>query len=195
MTICRRRWRPPRGNTPAAPGQPPRRRMQDISDELFDQAMDVAMGVNPCGWRGNWVSRAPPCTAASKNRPAIASPARLPPDELQRVLTEHGGDSAAVARHLRVSMNSLRSQLRKLHCWPALSARRGQLCGALSYRPLDQSGRAGQRLPRLRQTTAPQGGDQDLLPSPDARARASNCCAKRSWWPASRVPKWYRSTM
>ena len=35
-------------------------------------------------------------------------------DELQRVLTQRGGDSVAVAKQLQVSVNSLRCHLRNL---------------------------------------------------------------------------------
>jgi transcriptional regulator with PAS, ATPase and Fis domain len=45
--------------------------------------------------------------------PAYRLASDIAADELQRLLREHAGDSAAVARHLRVSLAGLRSQLRK----------------------------------------------------------------------------------
>jgi transcriptional regulator with GAF, ATPase, and Fis domain len=106
-----------RGSSPGLPGQPVRRRMQDISDEQFDRAMDA----NGCEVqrvaRQLGVSR-----AAVYRRIAESTRYRLAgaiaPDELQRLLQQHGGDSAAVARHLRVSMSSLRSQLRRFTVEP-----------------------------------------------------------------------------
>ncbi len=101
------------GNAPAAAGHSPRRKMQDISDDLFDQAM-VSNGCEPLR-----VARQLGVSRAAVYRRIEVSPhyrlaSEIPSDELQCVLTEHGGDSVAVARHLRVSINSLRSQLRKL---------------------------------------------------------------------------------
>jgi len=102
-----------RGSTPVAPGQLPRRRMQDISDERFDQAMvtngcEVQRVARQLG-----VSRAAVYRRiAESTRYRLAS--AIPTDELQRLLLEHGGDSVAVARQLGVSMSSLRSQLRRL---------------------------------------------------------------------------------
>ena len=86
--------------------------MQDITDEQFDTAMDA----NGCEVqrvaRQLGVSRAAVYRRiAESTRYRLAS--AVSPDELQRLLQEHGGDSAAVARHLRVSMSSLRSQLRR----------------------------------------------------------------------------------
>ena len=88
--------------------------MQDISEEVFDQAM-VSNGCEPLRVaRQLGVSR-----AAVYRRIELSSRYRLASeissDELQCVFTQHKGDSAAVARHLGVSINSLRSQLRKLH--------------------------------------------------------------------------------
>ncbi len=103
---------------PLASRQAPRRRMQDISDELFDAAMDN----NGCEVqrvaRQLGVSRAAVYRRiAESNRYRLAS--AIAPDELQRLLLEHGGDSAAVARQLRVSMSSLRSQLRRCSVEPS----------------------------------------------------------------------------
>jgi two-component system nitrogen regulation response regulator GlnG len=102
------------GNAPASAGHPPRRKMQDISDDLFDQAMET----NGC--EALRVARQLGVTRAAVYRRIGVSPhyrlaSELTADELQRALTEHEGDSAAVARYLRVPHNSLRRRLRELH--------------------------------------------------------------------------------
>jgi DNA-binding NtrC family response regulator len=102
-----------RDGVSVAPGQPPRRRMQDISDEQFDRAMEANACEVQRVARQLGVSRAAVYRRiAESTRYRLAS--TISPDELQRLLQQHGGDSAAVARQLRVSMSSLRSQLRRL---------------------------------------------------------------------------------
>ena len=87
--------------------------MQDISDELFDQAM-MCNGCEPLRVaRQLGVSRAAVYRRIEESR-CFRLASDIPSEELQCVLTEHGGDSVAVARHLRVSINSLRVQLGKL---------------------------------------------------------------------------------
>jgi len=103
--------RPP-GNPFAAPAQLPPRKMQDISEELFDQTM-VGNGCEPLRVaRQLGVSRTAVYRRIAESR-AFRLASEIPSDELQRVLTAHGDDSVAVARQLRVSINSLRVQLRK----------------------------------------------------------------------------------
>jgi transcriptional regulator with PAS, ATPase and Fis domain len=92
---------------------PPRRKIQDIDDDTFDQAMvsngsealrvALQLGVS----RGAVYRRI-------KMSPRYRLATEFSLDELQRVLSEHGGDSMAVARQLQVSVNSLRCHLRNL---------------------------------------------------------------------------------
>ena len=49
-----------------------------------------------------------------KMSPRYRLATEISPEELQRVLTQHGDDSRAVAKQLQVSVNSLRCQLRNL---------------------------------------------------------------------------------
>lgn len=103
----------PRGNATATTAQLPRRKMQDISDELFDQAM-IGNGCEPLRVAQQLgVSRAAVYRRIEESR-VFRLASEIPADELQRVLMEQGDDSVAVARHLRVSINSLRVQLGKL---------------------------------------------------------------------------------
>lgn len=103
-----------------APGSPSsfsarvlRRKMQDIDDDVFDQAMDendfevygVAQQLG--------VSRAAVYRRIEASpRYCLASEISL--REIQRLMAEHADDSASVARLLRVSHNTLRNRLRKL---------------------------------------------------------------------------------
>ena len=90
-----------------------RRKIQDIDDETFDQAMvsngsealrvALQLGVS----RGAVYRRI-------KMSPRYRLATEISPEELQRVLTQHGDDSRAVAKQLQVSVNSLRCQLRNL---------------------------------------------------------------------------------
>ena len=94
-------------------GRVRRRKMQDVDEETFNQAMDA----NDCE-----VARVAQQLAVSRaavyrrieasQRYCLAS--EIPTQELQRLMKEHAGDSASVARQLHVSLNSLRNQLRKL---------------------------------------------------------------------------------
>jgi two-component system nitrogen regulation response regulator GlnG len=91
----------------------PRRKIQDIDDDTFDQAMvsngsealrvALQLGVS----RGAVYRRI-------KMSPRYRLATDISLDELQRVLTQLGGDSIAVARQLQVSVNSLRCHLRNL---------------------------------------------------------------------------------
>ena len=87
--------------------------MQDVDDDTFDQAMSANDCEVPRVAQQLGVSR------AAVYRRIEASPhyclaSEVSPQELQRLMAEHAGDTASVARELRVSLNSLRSQLRKL---------------------------------------------------------------------------------
>ena len=102
---------------PASPssfsGRVRRRKMQDVDDEAFDRAMHANDCAVPRVAQQLGVSR------AAVYRRIEASPhyclaSEISPEELQRLMSEHAGDSERVARQLRVSHNSLRSQLRKL---------------------------------------------------------------------------------
>ncbi|HEY6131812.1 MAG TPA: sigma 54-interacting transcriptional regulator, partial [Halioglobus sp.] len=98
---------------PATSECPPRRRMQDVSEDVFDQAM----AANDCEVlrvaRQLGVSRAAVYRRIDES-PHYRLASDIQPDELQCVLREYRGDCAVVARHLRVSVSSLRSQMRKL---------------------------------------------------------------------------------
>lgn len=103
-----------------APGSPSsfsarvlRRKMQDVDDDVFDQAMDendfeVFAVAQQLG-----VSRAAVYRRIEASpRYCLASEISL--QEIQRLMAEHADDSASVARLLRVSHNTLRNRLRKL---------------------------------------------------------------------------------
>lgn len=90
----------------------PRRRMQDVDESAFEQAMlanefEVMRVAEHLG-----VSRAA-VYRRIESSPAYRLASDISVEELQVLLTEHAGDSAAVARRLRVSATGLRSQLRK----------------------------------------------------------------------------------
>jgi DNA-binding NtrC family response regulator len=95
-----------------APTGLPRRGMQEIDDATFAQAMlandfEIARVAQSLG-----VSR----TAVYRRieaSPAYRLASDIPVDELHTVVREHAGDSAAMARQLRVSVAGLRAQLRK----------------------------------------------------------------------------------
>jgi DNA-binding NtrC family response regulator len=93
--------------------RPPVRKIQDISDTVFDAAMlanayEIKRVAAQLGVSRTAIYR----RIAESPRHQLAS--AIPHNEVQRLLLEHAGDSAAVARQLRVSASSLRSQLRKL---------------------------------------------------------------------------------
>jgi two-component system nitrogen regulation response regulator GlnG len=94
-------------------GRLKRRKMQDIDDDTFEQAMlandcDVFRVAQQLG-----VSRAAVYRRIEAS-PRYCLASEIPPQDLQRLMEAHAGDTATVARELRVSHNSLRNQLRKL---------------------------------------------------------------------------------
>lgn len=92
---------------------PQLRKMQDIDDDIFEQAMvankfELVRVAQQLG-----VSR----TAIYRRieaSPAYRLASEIPQQELERLMLENAGDCAAVARQLRVSHTALRNQLRKL---------------------------------------------------------------------------------
>jgi two-component system nitrogen regulation response regulator GlnG len=103
------------GRAPASSfaGRLKRRKMQEIDDDTFEQAMlahdcDVFRVAQQLG-----VSRAAVYRRIEAS-PRYCLASEIPPQDLQRLMEEHAGDTATVARQLRVSLNSLRNQLRKL---------------------------------------------------------------------------------
>jgi len=93
--------------------RPSLRKMQDIDDDAFDQAMTA----NGCEVKRVALQLA--VSRAAVYRRIEASPdyrlvSEIPVEELQFALDAHGGDSAAAARQLRVPLGSLRKRLRKL---------------------------------------------------------------------------------
>jgi two-component system nitrogen regulation response regulator GlnG len=96
-----------------APSHSTRRRMQDIDDAAFDQAMSA---------NGCQVKRVAAHLGVSRTsvyrRIEISADHRLvsdiPEHELRSVVDAHGGDANAAAVFLRVSVSSLRRRLRKL---------------------------------------------------------------------------------
>jgi two-component system nitrogen regulation response regulator GlnG len=99
--------------TSSLSGRTRRRKMQDIDDDTFEQAMlanecDVFRVAQQLG-----VSRAAVYRRIEAS-PRYCLASEIPPQDLQRLMAEHAGDTATVARQLRVSHNSLRNQLRKL---------------------------------------------------------------------------------
>jgi DNA-binding NtrC family response regulator len=99
-------------NASSASDDRPRRSMQDIDDVTFAQAMYA---------NDFEVMRVAQCLGVSRTavyRRIEASPtyrlaSDIPADELHGLVREHAGDSAAVARQLRVSVAGLRARLRK----------------------------------------------------------------------------------
>jgi transcriptional regulator with PAS, ATPase and Fis domain len=94
--------------------QAPRRSLQDVDDDTFEQAMlaNACEVQRVACYLG--VSRAAVyrrIEASARYRLASAVPAA----ELGDLMAEHGGDADAIAQALRVSARSLRVQLRKLH--------------------------------------------------------------------------------
>ena len=93
--------------------RPVRRKMQDVGEEEFDKAMQVNCFELTAVAEQLGVSRTSVCRhidGSSLHRLATS----VPPDELQRVLAEHQGNSAAAAMQLRVSLKGLRARLRQL---------------------------------------------------------------------------------
>ncbi|CAA0109662.1 DNA-binding transcriptional regulator NtrC [Halioglobus japonicus] len=101
------------GSLSSFSGRVRRRRMQDIDDATFDRAMHENDCEVPRVAQQLSVSRAA-VYRRIESSPRYCLASEIPPQELQRLMAEHAGDSASVARHLRVSHNSLRSRLRKL---------------------------------------------------------------------------------
>ena len=92
----------------------PARKLQDIDDDTFEQAMLA----NACEVQR--VACYLGVSRAAVYRRIEASPryrlaSAVPDTELGELMAEHGGDADTVARELRVSAKSLRTQLRKLH--------------------------------------------------------------------------------
>jgi two-component system nitrogen regulation response regulator GlnG len=91
---------------------PARRSMQDIDEDTFARVMSAndfeVMRVAHClGVSRAAVYRRIEASAAYR----LASD--IPDEELHNLLTAHGGNSASVARQLRVSVAGLRARLRK----------------------------------------------------------------------------------
>jgi two-component system nitrogen regulation response regulator GlnG len=100
-------------NTSCARSGEPRRKIQDIDDATFEQAMvandfEVQRVAAQLGVSRGAVYR------RIEVSPGYRLATEISADELQRALAEHDGDSASVARHLQVSLNSLRVRLRNL---------------------------------------------------------------------------------
>lgn len=99
-------------NSPIGSASPTRRSLQTIDDETFAQAMrandfEVMRVAQSLG-----VSRAAVYRRIEAS-PAYRLASDIPDDEVRSQMIEHGGDSAAVARLLRVSVAGLRARLRK----------------------------------------------------------------------------------
>jgi transcriptional regulator with GAF, ATPase, and Fis domain len=98
--------------SPIGSASPTRRSLQTIDDETFAQAMrandfEVMRVAQSLG-----VSRAAIYRRIEAS-PAYRLASDIPDDEVRSQMIEHGGDSAAVARLLRVSVAGLRARLRK----------------------------------------------------------------------------------
>ena len=103
-----------------APGSPStfcgrvkRRSMQEVDEETFNQAMDSN------NFEVLKVAQQLAVSRAAVYRRIEASPryclaSEIPPQQLQHLMDKHAGDSASIARELRVSHKSLRNRLRKL---------------------------------------------------------------------------------
>ena len=94
-------------------GRVQRRKMQDVDDDVFDQAMEDN------DFEVLRVAQQLAVSRAAVYRRIEASPryclaSEISSQELQRLMAEHAGDSASVARQLRVSHNTLRNRLRKI---------------------------------------------------------------------------------
>jgi DNA-binding NtrC family response regulator len=105
---------PSKAQSAAASAYASRRKLQDISDDAFDEAMlanhcEIQRVARQLG-----VSRAAVYRRIEES-PRYRLASDIPSHELQNLLTEHHGDSTAVARYLRVSISSLRSHLRRLN--------------------------------------------------------------------------------
>lgn len=94
-------------------GRVRRRRMQDVDDATFDRAMRENDCEVPRVAQQLSVSRAAVYRRIEAS-PSYRLASDIDPQELRRLMKEHAGDIAGVARTLRVSLNGLRSQLRKL---------------------------------------------------------------------------------
>tara|TARA_R110002073_G_scaffold39894_11_gene113328 strand:- start:2476 stop:4038 length:1563 start_codon:yes stop_codon:yes gene_type:complete len=103
-----------------APGSPStfsgrvkRRSIQDVDEETFHQAMENNDFEVPKVAQQLAVSRAAVYRRIEAS-PRYCLASEIPPQQLERLMAKHAGDSACIARELRVSHNSLRKQLRKL---------------------------------------------------------------------------------
>jgi DNA-binding NtrC family response regulator len=102
------------GSSSSFSGRVQRRKMQDVDDDAFDQAMDANDFEVPRVAQQLGVSRAAVYRRIEAS-PRYCLASEISPQELQRLMAEHAGDTASVARKLRVSHNTLRNRLRKLN--------------------------------------------------------------------------------
>jgi len=100
-----------RNKGPSLSRPPTRRRLQDIDDDTFDQAM-VSNGFEVTRVAGQLGVSRTAVYRRIEGSPHYRLASAISPQELQCALNEHGGDSVAVAHHLRVPLNSLRSRMR-----------------------------------------------------------------------------------
>jgi two-component system nitrogen regulation response regulator GlnG len=87
------------------------RRMQEIGDREFDEAMQACRYEAAPVARALGVSR-PSVYRRIEETPGLRLAAQVPEEELQQVLDEHDGDLQATAMALRVSASGLRARLR-----------------------------------------------------------------------------------
>ncbi|MCX2977266.1 sigma 54-interacting transcriptional regulator [Candidatus Marimicrobium litorale] len=97
--------------TRSAALSPQPRRLQEVDEETFDKVMAAnGFEVKPVA-KQLGVSRAA-VYRRIKSSPLYRLASTLSPQEIQSALDEFSGDSAAVSRHLRVPLNTLRSRMR-----------------------------------------------------------------------------------
>ncbi len=102
---------PPAGAAPEAATSGSGRRMQEIGDREFREAMQACRyEVAPVA-RALGVSR-PSVYRRIEDTPGLRLAAQVPQEELHQALSEHDGDLQATAMALRVSASSLRARLR-----------------------------------------------------------------------------------
>ena len=101
----------PAGAAPQAEASGSARRMQEIGDREFDEAMQACRYEAAPVARALGVSR-PAVYRRIEDTPGLRLAAQVPEEELQQALSEHDGDLQATAMALRVSASSLRARLR-----------------------------------------------------------------------------------